>query len=178
MHSNPQSPVENLYGDEAISKLKTLAEDAAVCMFTTNPDHFPHQSRPMSLQEVDNEGVLWFISSTDSMKNEELEQDNRVTLYFQNKSSYEFLLVNGEARIFTDKATIDKHWTEFAKAWFDGKDDPRVSVIGVRPGDCDYWDTKDGKIVSFIKMSFNALTGRKGDDGGIEGKLHLKGSGN
>jgi general stress protein 26 len=142
-------------------------------MFTTNLNHFPHTSRPMSLQEVDENGTLWFISSSDSHKNAELNVDRRVTLYFQNKSSYEFLLVNGEATIYVDKGMIDQHWTEFAKAWFDGKDDPRVSVIAVKPLDCDYWDTKNGKIVSFIKMSFNALTGSKGDDGGIEGKLHV-----
>lgn len=173
MHSDQRSKRENLSGPEAISKLKTLAEDAGVCMFTTNINRFPHQSRPMSLQEVDDDGNLWFISSSDSHKNAEMNVDDHVTLYFQNKGKYEFLVVNGEAEVFIDKETIDRHWTEFANAWFNGKNDPRVSVICVRPLDVDYWDTKDGKIISFIKMSFSALTGAKGNDGGVSGKIRV-----
>lgn len=173
MHSNEQSPRLDLAGQEAINKLKELAEDARNCMFTTQMNQFPHATRPMSLQKVENDGSLWFISATNSHKNAELESDPRVTLYFQNNKSYEFLVVNGTAEIHTDQATIEKYWTDFANAWFEGKEDPTVSIISVHPTDCDYWDTQDGKIMSFIKMSFQALTGVKTDDGGIEGKIRV-----
>lgn len=171
MRANEQSPREDLRGVEAIQKLKALAEDARNCMFTTSPGKYPHETRPMSLQRVCDQGNLWFISATDSGKNAAIGEDARVTLYFQNNGNYEFLIVNGTATIHTDRATIDEHWTEFANAWFDGKEDPTVSIIKVKPDDCAYWDTQDGKIMSFIKMSFHALTGTKGDDGGVEGKI-------
>lgn len=171
MRTNEQSPQENLSGREAIQKLKEIAEGARNCMFTTKVENYPPATRPMALQQVDEEGVLWFISSTDSHKNAELLTDPRVTLYFQNNSGYEFLVVNGMARIHTDQETIDKNWTPLANAWFEGKDDPTVSVISVKPEDCNYWDTRNGKIMSFIKMSFQALTGVKTDDGGVEGKI-------
>jgi hypothetical protein len=48
-----------------------------------------------------------------------------------------------------------------------------VSIIKVKPDDCAYWDTRNGKIMSFIKMSFQALTGVTTDDGGIEGKIFV-----
>lgn len=171
MHSNEQSPRKDLTNQEAVEKLKEMAEKAGTCMFCTNFSQFPHTSRPMALQEVDETGKLWFISSTESDKNIEIENDNRVTLYFQNSGTYQFLAVSGYAQIHTDKPTIEKYWTSFASAWFNGKDDPTVSIISVDPVDSDYWDTKDGKIISFIKMSFIAITGSKGDDNGIEGKL-------
>lgn len=173
MHSNEQSPRKDLVNEEAIAKLKELAESARNCMFTTNVSQFPHTTRPMALQAVDEEGRLWFISATDSNKNNEIKNDSRVQLYFQNNGSYEFLVVSGNATIHTDKNTIEKYWTNFANAWFDGKDDPRVSVISVQPVDSDYWDTQDGKIISFIKMSFMAITGAKSGDGGVEGKLEI-----
>lgn len=171
MQSNEQSPRQDLTGQEAIAKLKAIAEDARNCMFTTQVERYPQSTRPMALQTVEADGSLWFISSTDSHKNADLKVDPRVTLYFQNNSSYEFLVVHGKAMIHTDKPTIEKYWTSFANAWFDGKDDPKVSIIAVHPTDCNYWDTQDGKIMSFIKMSFQALTGVKTDDGGIEGKI-------
>lgn len=171
MDSNEQSTRKDLSNQEAVNKLKELAEKAGTCMFTSNLSEFPHTARPMALQEVDETGKLWFISSTESHKNKEIENDNRVTLYFQKNGTYQFLAVSGHAQIYTDKSTIEKYWTNFANAWFDGKDDPTVSIISVDPVDSDYWDTKDGKIISFIKMSFMAITGTKGDDNGIEGKL-------
>ncbi|MEO6232372.1 MAG: pyridoxamine 5'-phosphate oxidase family protein [Ferruginibacter sp.] len=173
MHSNEQSPREDLANSEAIAKLKELAEKARNCIFSTNVSSFPHTARPMALQEVDESGKLWFISSTESHKNAEIEKDNKVTLYFQNNGAYEFLVVSSYAQIHTDKPTIEKYWTSFANAWFDGKDDPNVSVVSVDPVDSDYWDTKDGKIISFIKMSFMAVTGTKSDDAGLEGKLKV-----
>ena len=94
-------------------------------------------------------------------------------LYFQHNGAYQFLAVSGYAEVHIDKPTIDRYWTSFANAWFDGKDDPTLSVISLDPVDSNYWDTKDGKILSFIKMSFMAITGTKGDDNGIEGKLKI-----
>ncbi len=171
MNANEQTHTTDLRNEEAVIKLKELADAAGTCMFCTSLSKFPHTARPMALQEVDESGKLWFISSTESHKNQDIENDNRVSLYFQNNGAYEFLAVSGYAQIHTDKLTIDKYWTSFANAWFDGKDDPTVSIISVEPVDSNYWDTKDGKIISFIKMSFMAITGTKGDDNGIEGKL-------
>jgi general stress protein 26 len=43
-------------------------------MFVTELDQLPSNSRPMSLQECDDEGNLWFISSKESNKNMEIER--------------------------------------------------------------------------------------------------------
>lgn len=142
-------------------------------MFYTNISHFPYNSRPTALQQVDRNGKLWFISSKQSHKNAEIARDDRVSLYFQNNSTNEFLVINGTATIHDDKNLKEKYWNSLANAWFDGKDDPNISIIEVDPIDSGYWYTKDGKIVSFIKMSFSAITGVKSDDGGKEGKLKI-----
>ena len=173
MNSNEQSPQQDLYNAEAITKLKELAEKARNCMFVTKVKEFPSNARPMNLQGVDEAGNLWYISSKQSQKNIDIAENNNVTLYFQNNGAYEFLEVNGIATIHTDKEIIEKYWTPFANAWFDGKDDQNVTLISIKPISSQYWDTQDGKIMSFIKMSFMAITGTKGDDGGIEGKLEI-----
>lgn len=167
------SPKKDLFETEAISKLKEIAEAARDCMFTTNiSDNYP-STRPMALQEVDEYGNLCFISSTKSKKNSDILKDNRVQLYFVNSSKYEFLYVLGHAVVYTDKETIDKYWTNFANAWFEGKEDPTVSIIKIKPYDAYYYETKNGKFVSFAKMLFVAATGIKLEDGGIEGNLEI-----
>ena len=165
---------ENLSNKEALEKLKKLSEDARTCMFTTNLDTLPLSSRPMSLQECDEEGNLWFISSSDSNKNFEIGNDNRVQLFFMNNGSSEYLNVYGEAFIYKDKATIEDKWSVFANAWFNGKDDPNVSVIRVTPKDTYYWDTKAGKIVTLLTFAKAIISGKNTDNSdGIEGKLEL-----
>ena len=81
----------------------------------------------------------------------------------------EYLQYNGQ----DIKALIDKYWTDIAKAWFDGKDDPRIRIVSVKPVDAYYWDTKYSKIVSLVKIGWAAVTGANMEDGGIEGTLKV-----
>lgn len=166
---------ENLFNTEAIEKLKELSEKAKTCMFITKlNDPSPLNSRPMGLQECDIEGNLWFISSKESGKNIQIENDNRVQLYFMNSSNYEYLSILGDAFIYTDKATIEEKWSAVANAWFDGKDDPDVSIIRVVPTEVYYWDTKFGKFVSLVNFVSSIISGKNTDNSdGIEGKIIL-----
>lgn len=143
-------------------------------MFCTELEKLPINTRPMSLQETDDEGNLWFISSDASNKNFQIKDDNRVQLIFMNNSDSEYLSVFGEANIYKDRATIEDKWSSMANAWFDGKDDPNVSIIRVTPKDTYYWDTKAGKLVSLITFAAAAITGNKTDNSdGIEGKAEI-----
>ena len=55
--------------------------------------------------------------------------------------------------------------------WFqNGKDDPDLTVIRVQPQDIRYWDTKNNRVVSFLKMAASLATGKTMDDG-VEGEL-------
>ncbi len=166
---------ENYYNKEAIEKLKELAEDARICMMSTYLDKRPLSVRPMTLQEVDKNGIMWFISGKDSDKNYEIKKDAELQLFFINKSSSEYLSIYGKAEIYADQQTIDAHWSDLAKVWFkDGKKDPNVSIIGVKPIDVKYWGTKHGKLIDMALMLYSAVTGGKSNgEGGEEGKLKI-----
>ncbi len=164
---------ENLNRQEAVKKLQKLAEGIDVCMFGTNLGEMPIAFCPMSVREVDDNGTVWFLSGDDSVHNNHIRNDRRVQLLFSHPSDYKFLSVFGHAEIHKDRATIDAHWSEIANAWFEnGKDDPNVSVVSVRPESSYYWDTKSNKIVSFMKYAFAAVTGGTADEG-REGNLNI-----
>ncbi|HEX8268967.1 MAG TPA: pyridoxamine 5'-phosphate oxidase family protein [Flavobacterium sp.] len=166
--------IRNLTSSEAAAKIKEMAEDIRVCMFCTELTVLPIATRPMSVQEVDDQGNLWFISSGQSNKNFEILQDDRVQLIFSKTSDNHFLSIFGTATIYRDKSKIEEVWTPIAKAWFEqGQDDPNVTVIKVHPTDAYYWDTKEGKIVSVLKIAAAAITGGNTEDGSIEGKMIL-----
>ena len=163
--------VKNLDSHDAIIKLKELAEKIKVCMFCTNLTTSPFSTRPMGLSEVDADGKFWFLSAANSNKNQEIKQDEKVQLVFSDPSNSHFLNVFGEADVFDDEKSIERAWTPLAKAWFpEGKEDLNLTVIKVHPLDAYYWDTKDGKMITLLKIATAAITGTV-TDAGIEGKL-------
>lgn len=85
---NVQSPTESLSENAAIEKIKVIAETARTCFFTTNIGGNT-TSRPMALQEVDDVVNLWLLSDIRSLKNDEIEANPNVELYFMNNSKYE-----------------------------------------------------------------------------------------
>src|SRR6218665_2318588 len=105
--NQPEDNHQPLSGPEAIKKIKELA-DGQSCFFctamATSPSGAP---RPMSVQQVDAEGTLWFLSSSDSHKNLEITASKPVVhLYFQGSSHSDFLHLYGNASISQDKAKI------------------------------------------------------------------------
>ncbi|MBC8110878.1 MAG: pyridoxamine 5'-phosphate oxidase family protein [Verrucomicrobia bacterium] len=163
---------KDLNGNEATAKMKELIEKANSCFFCTEGGTGSSNGvRPMSVQKVDDEGNLWFLSANDSYKNKEISQNPAVKLYFQGSAHSDFLHFNGKASISEDKAKIKELWNPILKTWFtEGENDPRISVIKVVPNDGYYWDNKHGNAIAGIKMLIGAATGKTLDDS-IEGKI-------
>ena len=170
--NQPEHNHEDLNGGKAVEKIQEIVKKAETCFFSTNPatGGLPH-ARPMAVQDVDDQGNLWFLSPSDSHKNEEVARDQDVELYFQGSAHSDFLHLNGKASISHDKAKIKELWRPILKTWFtEGVYDPRITVIKVRPVEGYYWDTKHGNMVAGIKMMVGAALGKTLDDS-IEGKL-------
>jgi len=162
---------EDLKNTDAVNKIKGLAEKASTCFFCTMTGNKPFQTRPMSVQDVDDQGNIWFLSADDSTLNEQIQLDNKIQLLFQGSAHSDFLAINGIAAISRDKAKIKEFWGPLLKTWFtEGEDDPRITVIKVETGDGYYWDNKHGNAIAFAKMTVGAILGKTMDDS-IEGKL-------
>lgn len=172
--NQPEENHEDLRGGKAVEKIKALVAKAQTCFFCTGASSSGSAgARPMSVQQVDDEGNLWFLSADDSHKNEELARDPSVHLYFQGSPHSDFLMLRGTASVSRDKAKIKELWEPIVKTWFtEGVDDPRITVIKFSPNEGYYWDTKHGIAVAGIKMLIGAALGKTMDDS-IEGKLQV-----
>jgi general stress protein 26 len=165
--------VKNLSREEATKKLKELAEDVNTCMFCTNLGNAPFETRPMATQQVDDLGNFWFFSSVNSHKNIEIKQDDHVQLIYAKNSDSHYLSVYGKATILKDAQKAKEIWNKWAEAWFkEGPTDPNLTLIKVTPQDAYYWDTKDGQVISLMKIAISAVTGKQ-MDGGVEGKINV-----
>jgi len=162
---------QNLSNQEALDKLKELAEDVRMCMFCTAVKELPFQTRPMATQEVDAHGNIWFFSAADSDKNMEIKQDDQVQLLYAKQSDNHYLSVYGHADIIRDRTKTEELWNIFIKTWFqEGKDDPNLTLIRVRPESAYYWDTKHGRFISLLGLAASVISG-KTMDGSLEGNL-------
>ena len=127
--------------------------------------------RPMNVRKVDDEGVLWFLSASDSHKNQELDRTSEVVLLFQGSTHSDFLQLSGIASVSRDPEKIKELWEAVLKTWFtEGVDDPRITVIKVVPDQGHYWDNKHGNMVAGIKMMIGAISGKTLDDS-IQGEV-------
>ena len=172
--NQPEENKKDVMGEEAVAKIRQLAEKAHTCFFCTNITTGQSLStRPMAIQKVDDEGRILFLSASDSKHNAEIQDDPMVQLFFQGSSYDSFLTLYGEATLSADKAIIKELWSPMVKTWFtEGIDDPRITVIIVTPSEGYYWDTKHGKLVSFVKQMIGAATGITLDDS-IEGTINI-----
>ena len=163
---------ENLVGEAAVERIRELVDDAKTCFFRTAIATGETDAvRPMNVLNVDDLGNLWFLSASDSHKNEELEADSSVELFFQGSAHSGFLHLNGTAIVTRDQKTIDDLWNPLLKTWFtEGMNDPRITVIRVTPQTGYYWDNKHGDAIAGIKIMVGAVIGKTLDDS-IEGTL-------
>lgn len=167
------SNIKNLYNEDAIKKIKDFVNDIKVCMFCTSVTDMPFRTRPMSTLEVDDEGNLWFFSAKSSDKNDEIKNDDTVQLIYSKNSDVHFLTITGKATIVEDQAKKDELWNPIVKAFFpEGKDDPNLSLVKIKPEAAHYWDTVNGKMITWFKMAASAVTGNQ-NNVGVEGKLKV-----
>jgi general stress protein 26 len=164
----------DLSGPEAIRKVQDLAGKAETCFFCTDiATRGSSGSRPMAVQQIDDDGRLWFLSAGDSHKNEEVALDPVVHLYFQASAHSGFLVLTGTVIASRNQAKIDELWKPIMKTWFtEGEHDPRITVLKFTPQEGYYWDTKHGQAVAGLKMLIGAALGKTLDDS-IEGTLRF-----
>lgn len=165
------SNTKDLNHEEAIKKLKELVDEINICLFCTNLKIDDGATcRPMGAQKVCDQGNIWFFSEANSDKNREIKQDKHVQLFFSHPGKSSYLVVNGEAEIIIDRKKTEELWTPIVKIWFpDGKEDPNISIIKVKPTNAYYWDTDGNRMINFFKMiasiatEKNLVTSNKGE---------------
>lgn len=165
---------ENLMGQEAIEKLKDMVDKIDMGMMGTYQEGSEFiYAVPMSRQEVDEQGNIWYLLSSESETYHNLEKNKNVSILFSDTSNFNFLSLNGQAEISQDQARIDKYWNKMVEVWFEkGREDPRIRVLKVVPSEAHYWDNKTNKLVTMFKVLSSAVTGQKLDIG-REGELNV-----
>ncbi len=157
---------------ESIEKLKGLIENIDFAMLTTHANG-KLRSRPMSTQEFEFNGDLWFFTSEETHKVEEIEKDNEVNVAYSKPEDNTYISVSGTASIVKDREKIEELWNPILKAWFPkGLDDPSLCLLKVSVEEAEYWDSPSSTLVQIAGFVKALVTG-KSADGGDYGKVNF-----
>lgn len=152
-------------------KLFDLVDEFRTGMLTTRHGDIL-RSRPMGLMLADDDGVLWFFTSRDSQKVDEVDEDHDVNVAFADQGKSTYISISGKAQVVRDVEKQKELWNPFVKIWFEGPEDPNLVMLKVTPGQAEYWDSPSNKMVQFAGMIKALLTG-KGKELGENEKVSL-----
>ena len=148
-----------------IADLKSKIKSIRFAMFTTTDDNGHLVSRPMTNQEMDAEGKLWFFTSTETDLWENIVAHPQVNLSFAEPADNVYVSISGRAERVVDRAKIKEMWNPAVQAWFPhGSDDPHAMLVRVVADSAEYWDSTASTMVQLYKMAKAVLTGTTPED--------------
>jgi general stress protein 26 len=140
-----------LASDRDMAAIAAIVKDSKIAFLTTMGENGHHHSRPLAVQDIDFSGELWFFTQDPSDKIDDVRRHPQVNAAFQ--SGKGFLSIAGTADIVHDRARVDEYWTPAVEAWFpEGKEDPTVALLRVRPESAEYWYSDEPGVVSAFKI--------------------------
>ena len=154
--------MEDKTHQEKVEKLRELIKEIDFAMLTTVDASGNLRSRPMSTQQAEFDGDVWFITSNDTTMAGEIRRDNRVNVSYAQPDKQRYISVSGTAELVYDRARIDEFWSPIYKVYFpNGKDDPNLRLVKIKVDKAEYWDSK-GLIPTVIAFA-QALAGKESE---------------
>jgi len=151
---------------DGLNKLREEIKGIRIAMLTTAEQDGTLRARPMGTQEMDANGNLWFFTSADSPKVDEVEQDRNVNITYVKPDDHRWVSISGKAALVRDKSKIKELWNPLLKAWFPkGLDDPELALLKVDIREAEYWESSNGAVVYAINLAKSIMTGKQPHSG-------------
>jgi general stress protein 26 len=159
--------------DQKLAELYSLIDGIEIAMMTTRRPDGSLVTRPMATQQQEPDADLWFVTSIETHKVDELEADPHISLGYYDDGTKEWVSVSGTARITQDRDKIRELYQPDWKAWFEDEggerdgspDDPRLALIFVDAHTVHYFKSKHSKPVTLLEIAKGIVTGTQPDLG-------------
>jgi general stress protein 26 len=149
---------------ENLAALTAKIKEVRFPMFTWQDEHGHLLSQPMTREDIDAEGGIWFLTSTLTSLWNCIGHRPNINLAFAKPEDSLYVSISGLAERVVDREKIRSMWNAGAQAWFPaGPDDEHAVLIRVDPHSAEYWDSNDSKMVQLFAMAKAAITGTRPD---------------
>lgn len=152
--------------DKARARVWDIIKDIRAAMLVTRTADGQMSARPMSAVNKEFVDRLWFMTSANSPKLDEIRAVPLVLVAYAEPKDQNYVYVRGTARVVTDRAKVKELWTEAARVWFPaGPDDSEIALIEVVVDSAEYWDAPSAAMVYAYGYAKARLTGEPPDLG-------------
>lgn len=152
--------MDHMTHQEKVQKLGELMKDIDFAMLTTVDDDGSLHSRPMSTQEVEFDGDLWFFTDVNTGKVSDIRRDSKVNVSYAQPDKHRYVSVSGTALLINDRVKMEELWSPVYKAYFPkGLDDPNLRLLKVTVEEAEYWES-EGLIPTAIAF-VQSLAGKE-----------------
>ncbi|RTR28375.1 general stress protein [Deinococcus radiophilus] len=151
--------------EQAIQKVAELIRGIKFCMLVTQTDEGHLHSRPVTTQDQEFDGDLWFIGGKDSEWVQDISKREQINLAYSQPDGQNYVSITGRASLVEDRTKLEEVWSDFYKAYFpEGIDDPNVQLVRVETHGAELWESS-GKLASAFQTAKGLLTGNQADMG-------------
>jgi general stress protein 26 len=141
-----------------LEKLAALLKKFRFAMVTTRSLDGKLTAHPLTVQEAEFDGDLWFIIGRHASAVGDIATDAHVGVSFSSNDSW--LSLAGTATVVDDGTKLRELWSPSVEAWFpDGPEDPNVTLLKVDTVSGEYWDSPGGKVATVVAFVKSKVTG-------------------
>ncbi|HEX5787530.1 MAG TPA: pyridoxamine 5'-phosphate oxidase family protein [Woeseiaceae bacterium] len=156
-----------------LDELYDLIDDMEIALMTTRRPDGALVTRPMATQESGTLADIWFVTSNETHKVDELRADPNVSLGYFDDGSKEWVSVSGTASLVQDREKIRELYQPDWKAYFEdeggerdgGPGDPRLALICVDVHSVHYMKAKFSKPRTLFEIARGMVTGKAAELG-------------
>ncbi len=162
--------------ERAVRKLGELLKSVKFAMMTTVGEDGILRSRPMTAQQQEFDGTLWFFAGLSTDLAEEVHRNGQINLSYSEPGEMRFVSVSGTAEVLRERDKMRERWSDLYSAWFPhGLDDPDLCLLKVEVSHAEYWDSPSGKMAKMAGFS-KAARVKKQAEGVVEehGEVELE----
>ena len=149
---------------EDTRKVAELIKGQRFGFLTTTTPEGTLTSRPMTLQEVEFDGDLWFFAERGSNPVEHIATSPQVNVGVGSGGTW--VSLTGHAAIVDDVAKKKDLWNSGVEAWLpQGPEDPSVVLVKVDADSAEYWESPGNRLATAFSFVKAKATGDKPDTG-------------
>jgi general stress protein 26 len=109
-------------------------------------------TRPMTAQVEGERAPIWFFTARDAAIVENRGLSDRAIATFASKGHDLFATLHGRLTLDNDRAVIERLWSPFVAAWYEGgKDDPKLALLRFDAEEAQVW-LDANSLVAGVKM--------------------------
>jgi general stress protein 26 len=163
---------DNVSREEGIKHIAEITKDIKFALLTTVNENGHLHSRPMTTQQTEFDGDVWFIGSKDSGSVADIKHLAQVNVSYADTGKNTYLSITGHALLIDDRAKLETLWSDGYKAYFEGCiDDPKIQLIKIESQGAEYWES--GRTRNLLQMAAATVTGKTSHDHGTNETVKL-----